>query len=353
MRDEDIALSFSRFKIDQVLSYGNNNGPMLLARYLNCVRLHLKYVRVRGARGLRRAKKEVYAGYLFLILTVLKTVFEEKNSFVITDEAVTAIITNTNFEILGDIGELPEDEQISWFFLKEAVVYFFIYYRKWPEEHATEKYPEVFNQLDIELRVCCIDNYQPFVFERDPDEYTAGPEVTMDRVHNAVSTGAGAVEHIGDNRDISKLTESRRMNGFGTVVVPPETNSSISGIGRRAPTFEVEGRTYRFTTLGNMELAFEVVDNGDKSTLKKKFTKTNRIKLDQGIAEVDRIIETQGDCESLSDLVEYYIHNSDDVWLLAALRIGAPFGRIHMHIRRSRWRPPLLGRAPYDCDEHC
>lgn len=45
------------------------------------------------------------------------------------------------------------------------------------------------------------------------------------------------------------------------------------------------------------------------------------------MAEVDKVIESSGDCESLSDLVEYFIHNSDDVegriWLLAALRGGA------------------------------
>lgn len=46
-----------------------------------------------------------------------------------------------------------------------------------------------------------------------------------------------------------------------------------------------------------------------------------------GPTEVDRITEGLGDCESLSDLVEQYIHNNDEVggriWLLAELRSGA------------------------------
>lgn len=43
--------------------------------------------------------------------------------------------------------------------------------------------------------------------------------------------------------------------------------------------------------------------------------------------EVDEGIESFGDYESLPDLVEHYMHNSDDVegriWLLAALKTGA------------------------------
>lgn len=138
----------------------------------------------------------------------------------------------------------------------------------------------------------------------------------------------GAVEHLGDNRDIGNLAANRRINGFGTAVVPPETNSSISTVGRAAPTFTIEQRKYVFQFMEG-KLAFTVTSDGSKHVKKAKreFMKKNKIKLKLGIAEVERVVESPGDSQSLSDLVEYYIHNSENVegriWLLAALRSGA------------------------------
>lgn len=54
-------------------------------------------------------------------------------------------------------------------------------------ERAYEKYPEVFDSM--------------YAVERARD-YIAGPEGTVHRRQNARSTGAGTVEHLGDNRDI-------------------------------------------------------------------------------------------------------------------------------------------------------
>lgn len=74
-------------------------------------------------------------------------------------------------------------------------------------------------------------------------------------------------------------------------------------------------------------LAFQVTNEDDGSETAKKFTKRDRIKLKLGPAEVDRVIESSGNFESLSDFVEYYIHNSDDIegriWLLAVLKSQA------------------------------
>ena len=52
--DEDIALRLSRFKKYSVFSYGNVAGPMLFARYLNCVKFHL-----RGVPNRKKLKKEL------------------------------------------------------------------------------------------------------------------------------------------------------------------------------------------------------------------------------------------------------------------------------------------------------
>lgn len=99
-------------------------------------------------------------------------------------------------------------------------------------EQAAEKYPDIFGNI------------------LEAQRYSRGPEGNLDRISNAASTGRVIVEHLADTRNIIKLTDRRRIDGFGTVVPPPETNSSIS-----------------------------------------------------------TIIETQGSC----DLAENYIHNSDDV----------------------------------------
>lgn len=94
--------------------------------------------------------------------------------------------------------------------------------------------------------------------------------------------------------------------------MPPETNSSISTVGRRAPTFEVEGRTYRFQfTEGRF--SFEVLGDEDGCKLAKKFTKKDWIKVQSGMVELDKVIESWGDCDSLSDLVEYYVYGSDHI----------------------------------------
>jgi len=179
------------------------------------------------------------------------------------------------------------------------------------------------------------------------------------QIQNTETTGRGIVEHLGDNRDIPKLTEKRRINGFGTVAPPPETNSSISTTGRRRATFSLEGRECRFQTTDG-GLSFEVIyDDGSK--FRKKFTKKKRTKLKMGVAEVARIIESSGDFGSLSDLVEEYLHNSNDVegriWLLAALRTRADISDDSSCIFdavsgfRPRWEgTPLVVRSAVRCD---
>lgn len=57
-----------------------------------------------------------------LLQAGLIRVKEDKDSFVITDEVMTTIASLHNFEILGDVGELPEDEHLGWHFLKEVLV---------------------------------------------------------------------------------------------------------------------------------------------------------------------------------------------------------------------------------------
>lgn len=103
-------------------------------------------------------------------------------------------------------------------------------------------------------------------------EYIMGPEFTYGKRQDAAITGKATVEHLGENRDIARLRGKRRINGLGTVVTPPETNSSISTIGRRAPAFSVGGRTYKFH-FANRTLAFEATIDRDKFT--KKFKKKN------------------------------------------------------------------------------
>lgn len=104
-------------------------------------------------------------------------------------------------------------------------------------------------------------------------------------------------------------------------MAPRETNSSISTVGRRAPSFSLEGKRYKFKFLDGC-LAFEVTDAEGGAKVSKKLMKKNWVKYMLGIAEVDKVVETEGDCESLTDLIEQYIHNSDDVegpiWLLSA-----------------------------------
>lgn len=93
-------------------------------------------------------------------------------------------------------------------------------------------------------------------------ESTNGPDLTIIRTQNSKST---VVEHLGDNRDIPKLEDARRINGFGTVVPPPDTNGSMSTVGRTAPTFSIEGRTYRFQFI-NGKPAYEVKNDASKFT---------------------------------------------------------------------------------------
>lgn len=96
--------------------------------------------------------------------------------------------------------------------------------------------------------------------------------MAFDRKRKSGNPVTETVEHLGDNRDVPKLSKSRPINGFGTAVPPPETNSSISTVGRSAPRFEVEGRTYMFQ-LTNGQLAFEVTDDEDGINTTKKVKK--------------------------------------------------------------------------------
>lgn len=74
-------------------------------------------------------------------------------------------------------------------------------------------------------------------------------------------------------------------------------------VGRRAPTFEIEGGTCRFQCIEG-KLAFEVSSDCDERKCKKgkKCTKNNRIKLRLGVGEVGKIVGNAGDSESLSDV---------------------------------------------------
>jgi len=313
--DENLGVRLSRLKKYSVFAYANRFGPEYFARYLNCIMMHQRGVKIRAdnlnADAVHGTELEIVLCYAPLIAAGLKTVKKQEHSFVITDERVTAIVSPGEFVMKGNIDELPEDQWLGWNSLKERVVSIYMALGKWTTAKSFEKYPEAL-----------IKTYNIIQHWG----YELGPEMTWDRRSNSSSTGTGVVEHIGNNRDIQNLMERRRINGFGTVVPPPETNSSISAVGRRAPAFELEGKTVMFKfTLG--ELGFKVNNNEDESKLIKKFTKKNRIKIKLGFAEVDKIIETTGDIDSLSDLIEYYIHNSDDVegriWLLATLKTAA------------------------------
>lgn len=312
--DESMFWRLAKFKIFHGFSYGNSFGPEVFARYMNCIKFHIRGLHIRSESAFLAALMEIVPCYLPLIYSGLRTVKNDEDSFVVTDEVMTAIISPRKFEILGDTRKLPKAQQFGWHFLKEAVAYYHHHAGYMSTKEGFQKYPELVNNEYVATKI------------RD---YIMGPNFSLDRKDNSASAGTGIVEHLGENRDISKLTERRKINGFGTAVPPPETNSSISTVGRTAPTFSLEGRTYRFQYKDGI-LGLEATIDDDESKFSKKglkFSKKNRIKEKMGLAEVDRVIESSGDCECLSDIVEHYIHSSDDVagrlWLLAVLKIGA------------------------------
>lgn len=96
-----------------------------------------------------------------------------------------------------------------------------------------------------------------------------GPDGGFDRTQYVASTSTGPVERLRDNRDIPKLTVPRRIHGLGIVVAPPETNSSVSTVGRSAPTFSIEGSTYRFKFI-HEKLAVEAIDDDKGSNSEKE-----------------------------------------------------------------------------------
>lgn len=211
---------------------------MFLGRYLNCFKLHINGVRFSDEnkqKGTRGALIEMWTGYMSVFLAGMETVRKPEHSFVIEDEVLTAKIGHFDFEISGDFEKLPFDERLAWHFLKDSLVIYNIQFGNLTLKPALEKYPEVFKTKYSRKRF---------------SEYTFGPEGTLGRKSNEERTGAGAVEHLGGNRDIPNLAVPRRINGFGTVEPPPETNSSISTVGRIDPTFSLEGRTYMFCFAG-------------------------------------------------------------------------------------------------------
>lgn len=149
---EPVALRFSRFKKYHVYSYGTEDGPRLIARYLNCIKLHMRGVTliddsIEGQRQV--AVMDMWSCYARLVIGVLKTVQKDKDSFVITGETVTEIIWPHKFEFLGDVGELPEDQQLGWVVLKETVVMDFVRLRKMTSEQAGKNYPELVNNVYV------------------------------------------------------------------------------------------------------------------------------------------------------------------------------------------------------------
>lgn len=78
------------------------------------------------------------------------------------------------------------------------------------------------------------------------------------------------------------MTERRGINGFGTLVDPPETYSSISTVGRRAPSFWVEARTYSFRFMFG-KLAFEERTDINDSKLKRNLPKGTELNSSPGL----------------------------------------------------------------------
>lgn len=146
----------------------------------------------------------------------MNTVEMDEDSFVITDEIRTVIITPDKFEFLGGMG--GSAGLFPWGILKDGLVVMYMRRGKLTTDELAEKYPEIVNSKLAKLSL----------------GYTLGPEKTLDRISIAASTGPRLVEHVADNKDMPKLPERRRINGLGTVVVPPEINSSISTFGRTA-----------------------------------------------------------------------------------------------------------------------
>lgn len=83
---------------------------------------------------------EVWPCYSPLLLAGLNTVEKDEDSFVGTDEAVTAIVSRNEFEILGEFSELPAGQHTAWMILRREVVSIFVAFQTWPKKYAFEKH---------------------------------------------------------------------------------------------------------------------------------------------------------------------------------------------------------------------
>lgn len=236
---KDLKTRLSRFKIYHMFSYKNDRGPRIFARFLNCIMLHLEGSGVPTVlhESTIGVLVEIWGCYFPLVLCGLATFRKgidgkgfDEDSFVITDGLITAIICPHKFEILGDPYELPSQQQFLWYIFKLDLVLCHLGEGNLTSQQCKTNYRDVW------------DNERARKLGR---EYAYGPEMTWDRKQNEprTGTGTGTVEHLGDHRDIPKLAETRKVNWFWLVIPPPETNSSISTVGRREPTFSVEGIT--------------------------------------------------------------------------------------------------------------
>lgn len=87
--DEYIALKLSRMRRYEVFSYGNYQGAVIFARYLNCIYLHMMGVKARetnAVEALQAALMEILNYYWPLVRAGLKTVLKDEDSFVATRE---------------------------------------------------------------------------------------------------------------------------------------------------------------------------------------------------------------------------------------------------------------------------
>jgi len=118
----EIDVKLGMFKKYSVFSYGNEDGPQLFARYLNCVNLHLMGSLDNADRHLRYDDLllEIWYCYSHLVRAGIYTIGKIEDAFVITDEIATLILCD-QLCLTENVYECTQSALVAWLMLSATI----------------------------------------------------------------------------------------------------------------------------------------------------------------------------------------------------------------------------------------